>query len=82
MLQTCLELFLANTESLKSECLSFDELEFNSDVKAALVEVARCFKVIKQLEIVGDSQIRFEALFRLAFALKAFAIYQFVFKFD
>jgi hypothetical protein len=46
------------------------------------VEVARCFKVIKQLEIVGDSQIRFEALFRLAFSLKAFAIYQFVFKFD
>jgi hypothetical protein len=46
------------------------------------VEVARCFKVIKQLKIVGDSQISFEALFRLAFSLKAFAIYQFVFKFD
>ena len=67
-------LFFADTETHVSFGFSFDELSFNTDVKAFLIEIRSSFIVHKLLELLSYSGVLLDTVLDLIIAVKLFGV--------
>lgn len=70
----------ADAEAFEGLGLALDVFEFDGHVEAAFVEVAGRFKVIQVLEVVGNAEIGFEALFDLGLPVEGLSIHEGLFE--